>query len=176
MIYQFLDWRIGLHRQMCVMQVETCFARLRATEHGGKLPYFLRTWEQRLIFAGESRIILPEDQVVAETMMQSEAYPTMKWLDEQYAKLLTFIREQSPALLIDPVVSPPSAPVVPPTGEVPPVPPVPPVPVPTEPAKFDKIIEGSISNVTKKDGVEPPCLTPVPPTSTRGTTSPVSRN
>jgi hypothetical protein len=151
MLYQFLDWRMGLHRQMCMVDVERLFARLRES-NGGTLPYCLTRWEQVQIFAGESAITLPEYQAVAESLIATDMYPAVTWLREKYEEMLKWMTDQKEykPLLTDP---PRTAPT--PTLTI------------TDPktltktgTEFDSRMEGSVSNTQVK-----PCLEPDPATS-----------
>lgn len=159
MLYQFMDWRIGLHRRMCMVNVERCFERLREA-NGGELPYCLTRWEQVQIFAGECAINLPEHQGVAESMYATDAYPTVQWVRDEYEKMLKWMAESKDyaPLLKDP---PKTAPVFT----------IPPQSPPPQGGTFDKIVEGSVSNTQVK-----PCSEPDPKTSSHTLTSTVLPN
>jgi len=100
MIYQFIDWRIGLYRKMFVMQVEKLLARLREYE-GGYLPQFLQRREQYEAFCGEAGIAMCENWNVQSQITISEAYPSLAWLADQYTKFLEHIKRTVPDMLID---------------------------------------------------------------------------
>ena len=161
MIYQFICWRLGLFKRMYVVNVEKLFDRLRK-ENNGKLPLFIRRWEQRVIFAGEAGIMLPENRAVAEQMTANEEFPNLSWLDERYTEVLKHVEAHQKDLLEDPPV-----PKTPPKIEGLDAPP----PSPPEPPKtFGTIVEGSVSNTAGRDGdtcsgSSPATLTP---TSTSG--------
>lgn len=160
MLYQYISWHLGMGRRMCVVEVERLFARLREL-NGGPLPLYLRRWEQRVIFAGESAINLPEMQAVAENVQAGDAYPTMKWLDDEYLKLVTHVRRENPDLLADPPPTPP----VPLQATI--------VPVTLDLTKaYDSKIEGSVSNTEGREE----CSDQNRPTSLVGSTSTVLPN
>ena len=147
MLYQFMDWRLGGRgRRMYVVQVEKLFERLRTLDKG-RLPLYLGQWEEYQAFAGEAGIMLPDMYAAAKSVfLHNDSYPTLSWLEAEYAKLLRNVADSSPEMLKDP---PPQAkmwstldggPI-----QTPPI---------TAPESFEETVEGSISNVMPKEGDE----------------------
>jgi len=134
---------------MCILQVETLLERLRKIGNG-VLPMYINRQEQYEIFAGESGVMLPENWVVASQITFSDAYPSLPWLAEQYAKFLEFLRFNSPELLVD---SSPSK-VVPTLEGVTNDSNVSKYPAGYTVEMFNRVIEGSVSNVEPKVIVE----------------------
>jgi len=161
MLYQYISWHMGFGRRLCVVQVERLFARLRDA-NGGRLPLYLRNFEQRVIFAGESAITLPENKNVAESIVVGDAYPTMDWLNDKYAEVLAHVKLTNETLLLDP----PAAKFIETAVEI--------TPADLESGKvtleglFDQKIEGSVSNTEGRDTCSdrPPVNSPLGSTST----------
>jgi hypothetical protein len=130
-------------KRFCLGDVETCFSRLRL-RNKGVLPKFITAWEDIQIFAGEFRILLPENPNVAMNLRTGEMYPSVKWVSDAYETMLEYVLQERPELLIDPEV------------------------VPEEPKlTFRQTLEGSISNTEEKK-----CSEASRPTSSTISTSP----
>jgi hypothetical protein len=91
----------------------------------------LDTWEDLLAFAGEAGIVLPEMEAVARSVIYSDQYPKIEWLQNRYTEMLLYLfkDESTRPLVIDP---PPA--------------------VVTAPAlAFGQIVEGSVSNTAGEE-------------------------
>jgi len=148
MIYQFMDWRIGWTRRLCMIEdVDRLFKRLREA-NGYVLPTYLAHWDHLIIFAGECAIMLPENQRVAENLDGgNDAYPSLKWLREQYEKFIQWMSNNPE--YADKLVDPPLPKAAPKLVE-------PPTPVKSpDPKGFDTLVEGSVSNTGDQQCLEP---------------------
>lgn len=168
MLYQFMDWRIGLHRRMYMFDVEKLFTRLRES-NGGQLPFSLVHYEHVLIFAGEAGIALPEMQTVAESLIATDAYPDVEWLKRQYQAFIEWMGNHTnpeyARLLDDPKPPPKFRPQVQAAVPNPPTPAPENLTPPPAAETFGTIVEGSISNTADQQCLEPSPQT-VSPTST----------
>lgn len=148
MLYQFIDWRMGLGRHMFCGNVEEALKRLR-DGNNGILPSFIRDWEDIKLFCGAFRIPLHESENVARGVLYSEIHPTITWVCKQYDVFINYINETAPELLIDPKVEASTI----------------------DRPSFLGVIEGSISNTEEKS-----CSDQTPRTSLTSSTLTASQN
>lgn len=137
MLYQFIDWRLGLSRVMFCGNIEDALKKLRDLNRG-VLPTFLSTWDEIRSFCSAFCVPIHENENIAKSITYSENHPTLKWVRDEYDKFIKYLSEEAPELLVDPKVETTTL---------------------NRPSFLGEI-ESSVSNTKEK-----PCLVPSPPIS-----------